>query len=314
MHLCMKIKCPRSQCSSHTSPGPNLKAIVRNGSFRRRSDSRRIRRYFCRCCGSYFSNATSRADRYQKKRRVNHVIYRLYSSGVSQRRLAKVLNLNRKTVVRKVRYLAELERTKQEIFLRTHYGSKPLSQIQFDDLETSEHTKCKPLSVTLAVDPETRKILKFKVASMPARGHLSKISRKKYGIRKDERPTQWNAFMKELIPFTTRECVWSSDENPHYPAPLKRHHPLATHTRFKGARGFTTGQGELKKLRFDPLFALNHTCAMLRANLNRLFRRTWCTTKNKQGLIDHLSIYVSYHNQVLTRSSLTATSAFKEAS
>jgi hypothetical protein len=29
---------------------------------------------------------------------------------------------------------------------------------------------------------------------------------------------------------------------------------------------------------------------MLRANLNRLFRRTWCTTKKPEGLIDHLSI------------------------
>ena len=40
-----------------------------------------------------------------------------------------------------------------------------------------------------------------------------------------------------------------------------------------------TGQGELRDKRFDPMFALNHTCAMLRANINRLFRRTWCTSK-----------------------------------
>ncbi|MBU6155196.1 MAG: hypothetical protein KGP28_12905, partial [Bdellovibrionales bacterium] len=49
-----------------------------------------------------------------------------------------------------------------------------------------------------------------------------------------------------------------------------------------------------------PIFSLNHTCAMLRANLNRLFRRTWCTTKTIQGLIDHLSIYVAFHNRRLT--------------
>jgi hypothetical protein len=39
---------------------------------------------------------------------------------------------------------------------------------------------------------------------------------------------------------------------------------------------------------------------MLRANLNRLFRRTWCVSKTLQGLIDHISIYMSYHNHVLT--------------
>ena len=56
----------------------------------------------------------------------------------------------------------------------------------------------------------------------------------------------------------------------------------------------------MKKLVFDPLFSLNHSCAMLRANLNRLFRRTWCTSKTRQGLIDHLSLYVRFHNEVLT--------------
>jgi hypothetical protein len=39
---------------------------------------------------------------------------------------------------------------------------------------------------------------------------------------------------------------------------------------------------------------------MLRANVNRLFRRTWCTTKKAQALVHHLAIYADYHNSVLT--------------
>jgi hypothetical protein len=187
-----------------------------------------------------------------------------------------------------------------EAFLNSNYKIRPLSQIQFDDLETSEHTKCKPVSVTLAVDPKTRKILKFQVSAMPAKGHLAEISRRKYGIRVDERPAHWELFMRELVPYVRPECVWTSDENPHYPRHLKRHHPEAIHIQVKGGRGCISGQGELKKLRFDPLFALNHTCAMLRANMNRLFRRTWCTSKTRRGLLDHLCLYISYHNRVLT--------------
>jgi transposase-like protein len=296
----MKILCSRPECPSHSLSSPNAGFIVRNGSFRRKSDCRRISRFFCKCCQTHFSNATLRADRYQKKRRFNFVISRFHSSGVSQRRLALLLNLNRKTVVRKIRYVAAQARLRQEIFLDAHYKDKPLSTIQFDDLETSEHTKCKPLSVALAVDPATRRILNFQVASMPAKGHIAEISRRKYGKRLDERPEKWDLLMKELIPYVTPDCTWASDENPHYPFHLKKHHPQAIHNQNKGGRGANTGQGELKRLRFDPLFSLNHTCAMLRANLNRLFRKTWCTTKTKQGLIDHLSIYVSYHNQVLT--------------
>jgi len=219
---------------------------------------------------------------------------------MTQTRLARELKVTRKTVVRKIRFLAERERKNHEEFLKATLKNRPLSEIQFDDLETSEHTKCKPLSVTLAVEPKTRKILQFAVSSMPAQGHLATISRRKYGYRIDERPEKWERFMRELQAWVTPECTWTSDENPHYPAHLKRHHPFAKHVRVKGGRGAITGQGELKKLKFDPLFSLNHTCAMLRANMSRLFRRTWNTTKNKQGLIDHLTLYVSFHNRFLT--------------
>jgi transposase-like protein len=296
----MKINCPHPHCNSSTWTDPKISRIVRNGFFFRKSDSRWIRRFFCRSCKSYFSNSTPSPLRYQKKRRINLLLKNLHASGVSQRRLARVLRLNRKTVVRKIRLLAQIDRTQQQAFLDVHYKNRPLSQVQFDDLETSEHTKCKPLSVTLAVDPKTRKILMFQVSCMPAKGHLAHISRLKYGKRVDERPHNWDLLMKQLIPYVHPQAQWSSDENPHYPFHLKRHHPQATHIRVKGGRGAITGQGELKKLRFDPLFSLNHTCAMLRANMNRLFRRTWCTTKTKQGLIDHLSLYVAYHNNVLT--------------
>jgi hypothetical protein len=215
--------------------------------------------------------------------------------------MARILRVDRKTIVKKIRLFSELDRKKQQKFLDSTYRSKPLAFVQFDDLETSEHTKCKPLSVTLAVDPNSRKILKFKVSSMPAKGHLAEISRKKYGYRVDQRPENWSQFMEELKPYVKSDAEWTSDENPQYPAHLKRHYPQAKHTRVKGGRGAITGQGELKKLKFDPLFSLNHTCAMLRANMNRLFRRTWSTTKTTRGLIDHLSMYVVYHNQVLTR-------------
>jgi hypothetical protein len=187
-------------------------------------------------------------------------------------------------------------------FVARSSGICGLKTLQFDDLETSEHSKCKPISVTLAVEPKTRKILHFQVSRMPAKGPLSVIAQKKYGYRKDERPFGWDQFFLKLkaSALIAPDARLVSDENPHYPKYVKRHFKHAKHETTPGARGCVSGQGELKRLSFDPLFSLNHTCAMLRANMNRLFRRTWCTTKTKQGLIDHLSIYVRFHNQVLT--------------
>ena len=74
---------------------------------------------------------------------------------------------------------------------------------------------------------------------------------------------------------------------------------LWEYNQFKGEKSTVSGQGELKKVAKDPLFSINHTFAMLRANVNRLIRKTWCTTKKMARLIDHLSIYVWMHNTVL---------------
>ena len=53
----------------------------------------------------------------------------------------------------------------------------------------------------------------------------------------------------------------------------------------------------MKKEDFDPLFALNQTAAMIRDNIKRLARRTWCTTKKVERLLDLLMMYAHYHNQ-----------------
>jgi hypothetical protein len=92
-----------------------------------------------------------------------------------------------------------------------------------------------------------------------------------------------------------------SDQDPLYPPLVRRNHPGAAHYRHPGGRGCISGQGELKKKGYDPLFSLNHTCAMLRANINRLFRRTWCTTKKTECLRQHLAVYMEFHNTVLLK-------------
>ncbi len=294
----MKRQCPDPECSTRNS-SPKTKGLVRKGTYFRRSDGQRISRYRCRECGKSFSSGTLFSCYRQKKRKLNHPLELLLNSGVSQRRAAILLRVNRKTVVRKFRFLAQQARSEHEQWLKT-LETRPLTSVQFDDLETSEHTKCKPLSVALAVEPKCRKILGFQVSAMPAKGHLSRVALRKYGPREDRRSEGWNTLFEKLKPVVSPTAVWLSDKNPHYPRHLHRHHPEASHRTTPGRRGCIAGQGELKKIGFDPLFSLNHTCAMLRANLNRLFRRTWCTTKTKQGLIDHLSLYVNYHNRMLT--------------
>jgi len=73
-------------------------------------------------------------------------------------------------------------------------------EVQFDDLETFEHSKCKPLSVTLAVEKSSRRILGFEVSQMAAKGRLAIIARKKYGFQRDTRARGRARLFKTLQP------------------------------------------------------------------------------------------------------------------
>ena len=301
----MKRCCPNPNCKHEPSllisrnlDDPRFKPIVRKGSFYRARDRRYITRYLCQQCGRHFSASTHSPDYKQKRPDLNPKVLELFASSMSQRRMALYLRANPKTIVRKFRMMAARARTQHEARLRELRFS-PVHELQFDDLETFEHTKLKPLSVALAVNKKTREIINFEVSRMPAKGRLAETSRRKYGKRKDARPLGWDRMFQRLRTVVNPQATIESDENPHYPRFVRKHLRSVNHIRYPGARGAITGQGELKKLKFDPLFSLNHTCAMLRANLNRLVRKTWATTKKPEGLIDHLWLYLQYHNTVL---------------
>lgn len=268
------------------------RAISRFGFYHRTSDSRSIERFRCLTCKKTYSTATGDPRFWQKKRQKNQQIFELKASGVSGRRIARLLRINRKTVARKLIFLGK--KSMEELFFQT--ASKVVSAFQFDDLETFEHSKCKPVSVTIAVEEKTRRILGFRVARMSAKGLLAKKSVKKYGPRKDERSRARRELFSELRPVVLSNATIKSDSNPYYVEDVKRYFPKALHLKVLGGRGALTGQGELKKMKFDPIFDLNHTYAMFRANVSRLIRKTWCTTKDIDRLRDHLAIYAVYHN------------------
>ena len=134
---------------------------------------------------------------------------------------------------------------------------------------------------------------------MPAKGHLARISRKKYGPRRDDRTKARDELFQDLKLLSEERALFKSDQHPGYPVSLRKHFPNCKHLAYKSRRACVVGQGELKEGRFDPLFSLNHSFAMIRANVNRLFRRSWNTTKKPEMLKLHLSMYVVYHNLVL---------------
>ena len=274
-------------------PCCRVKNGYRNGSYKRSSDGQTIRRYRCKTCNKSFSSATRSPLKWQKKRHINHTLMVILSHRCSLSGAAQILKVNPKTVAKKLSFLGEVCR-KRLAKDRAQYSG--IEQVQFDELQTIEHTKCKPLSVAVAVAKKERKILGFQVSKMPATGHLANISRKKYGKRPDERSKGMHQLFDELSRLLRPTTTFSSDECLFYNGVLRRYFPQANYTQHKGKKSCVAGQGELKKAVFDPIFTVNHTFAMMRDGISRLTRRTWNTTKKIQGLIDHLNIYVWMHN------------------
>lgn len=289
----MRASCVNIFCTHYKTN----KFVILDGFYKRRDDGQVIRRFKCKSCLKRFSHATIALEYKQKKRSKNLFLATLLSSGVSMRRCAMALKLSRTTVDRKLLFLARKARLTQEAFLESLQNQK-LQNLQFDDLITIEHTKLKPLSVPIVVDPTNRKIIGIEVASIPAFGHLAKISKKKYGKRKNDHKEKLKGLFEKIKPCIDPKVLIRSDEHKAYSEIIKSFFPECEHQQFKSRKAHIAGQGEMKVGGNDPLFYINHTCAMLRANVNRLIRRSWCTTKKPERLRDHLDIFVSFYNHL----------------
>jgi len=213
--------------------------------------------------------------------------------------MALILNTTQKTIARKLVFLGRLSKLRHQEFLKS-LSQDDLRLLQFDDLITSHHTKLKPVSVSILVTKRKRKILGCEVSQIPAFGHFAELSVKKYGKRQNEHSKQLDQLFKQIAPHLPDSGHIDSDEHRMYPEVIKKYLPKWQHHQFASIKAAVAGQGELKRKINDPLFPINHTLAMLRANLNRLFRRTWCTTKSLERLELHLWIYIGFHNKYLT--------------
>lgn len=286
----MNYGCPNLQCKNYQ----RHESIIKNGRFKRKSDSRYVQKFKCISCQKQFSKATFSLEKYQKKRRINLKVLEGLSSGLSMRRIAKNLRVDKKTIKRKVDYLALKCESKNNKFLQ----KIKVTHMQFDDLITIEHTKLKPLSITVAVDVNNRYILGAEVSKIPAFGHLAQRSRKKYGLRKSEHKKGLRVLFEKIHKSVLKEALITSDEHKFYLYFVKKYFSFAEYKQYKGEKSCIAGQGELKRVKRDPLFCINHTCAMLRANINRLMRRTWCTSKDPNMLKKHLEIFIYYYNHI----------------
>ena len=276
----------------------NNENIIKRGFYRRPSDQKKVQRYQCKSCKISFSEQTFAIDYRQQKRWFNQSCFLTLCSGVSQRRAAFIFQVVPRTIARRVKKFGDIC---EKNLINYREKRAKVNEVEFDELETFIHTKLKPVTIPIAVEKKTRKVLALSIGNIGAKGHLKQISIQKYGRRPSERISALKTMAKDLQSCTASNVRLGSDKCPLYPKLVREFFSEATHYTCKGSRGAIVGLGELKKTVFDPIFTLNHTYAMFRDNLKTLSRRTWATAKRKDRLLLLLNIYAWFHNLWLDR-------------
>ena len=154
-----KLMCPK--CFSED--------FAKKGWLKNKKENKKIRQYKCKNkkCKARFSINSIKDTKWQKKPDLNQKIMDLYCEGTTLRGISRILKISYNTVVEKWRFMASKARIKHLTTLE--FGEIVTKYIQFDQMETFEHTKEKPLGIALSIRPKTGQILSAKVCRIPIR-------------------------------------------------------------------------------------------------------------------------------------------------
>jgi hypothetical protein len=165
-------------------------------------------------------------------------------------------------------------------------GSHETSYVHFDEMQSFEHARPCALTIALAVRHKTGAILSAKVGAIPANGPLAAIGAAKYGWTANQSPAVCAAALAEVAIAARIDVSVACDKATTYPNLIVAAMPLAN---VMAAAAAPSGA-------YERMFKLNHACAMIRAKVAVMARRTWTTTKRMAKLQDKLDIYIAVHN------------------
>lgn len=282
-------RCPRDECPSNGGQSPDAFRCRKRGNYTHRATGETSQRWECLCCGRTFTRHNEAGDRWQRKSDINRTLFDLLCSGMTMRRAAKVLGVSRHTVERRAAWLSRKARAAHLAALDDPEPHGLLtSHIQFDEMVSHIHTRAKQLTIAIAVRVKNRKILSAVVRPVRTTGRLAEIGRDKYRWLAAEGPRARAECLAEAARCAkTGKVRVSCDSHPSYPSLIKAAMPHAE------IRAYSTRK---RTSRYDPLFAINHVCASIRADVACMARRSWTTTKVVAKLQERLWLYMAWNN------------------
>ncbi len=290
--------CPRDGCPSREHV-PFL--WQRKGRYRRHCDERIVQRFLCRACLRYFSTQTFRIDYRLHRPTLHFTLFDTFVSKVTQRQAARNVLCTRKTVVHRLSLLAAHSRAfHDQVLARAKTRGGLPGCFQIDELETFETSRllC-PVTMPVLIELKSYFVVDLVVAPLPARGKRRRKgtgAQAKVELREDKRRSGSRAAVRSCFQVLAQACCEegvihvSSDWKSSYGTVLKEVMPGAYH--------HARHSSKTRRDRFNPLFPINHTLAMLRDGLSRLVRRSWGVSKQREWLERHAWVWIAYRNYI----------------
>lgn len=300
--------CPYPACIYHQQPLPRF--FRRNGFYHPRCRSHPVPRFRCRACRRSFSRQTFRADYRHKKPHLNAPFLHLMVSCVGLRQAARCLHVARRTVEHRFRWLAAHADRYHQNRLRAVTLPGPF---QLDEMESFESNRYQMVTVPVLIHRHTFFLVATAVGPLRRKGRLTqhqRLQRAEHESLHGRRPSQSLAavrcVLRALHPLTppASPVVLDSDHKPLY-GRLGR-------DLFGDRFLWRTHSASARRDRTNPLFPINHTNARLRHFLARLRRRSWCVSKRREALQEHLNIaalWVNYCRGITNRTGRTPAQA-----
>lgn len=291
--------CPLPDCPSQLPNVPFKYADA--GTYLRSVDGRSVRRFRCCICGKRFSEQTFRGDYRHKKPHLNEALYQLLVGKMTQRQSARTLGCNRKAVDRRIPLLGMIARAVHERLAPDRSDAAFLhGGFVLDELETyAESRRNNPLTAPAVVHHNSFFVVHTEVGPLPRRG----------GKGRDEAPPEPLSPAEEAVRNAGSKvavaacCAALADLAPEsgtvfVATDMKTTYPDLLREAFGARLVHDVTHSKEVRDRWNPLFAANHTFAMLRDGVSRLVRETWAASKLAARLRHHLWVWVSYRNYV----------------
>lgn len=254
------------------------RGIRKKGTMKTKRGS--AQRYQCKACLKTFTDRTGSLNYRKRKQELRKKISQMYCERMSLRGISRTLGISINTVTKYFRESADRASIKNK--KRIAQGGLVTRFMQFDQLETYEHTKRRPVGIQVSIRHKTGEIISAKAGFIPIRAlTVSKAYSEKWNKRASKSSHVFEMLWESRKALDETGALVSCDRDNKQVYLLKQ---LYT------APQLTLSPSSAENKRIDRVFR------RMRQDISRLGRKTLSTTKRLKNLQRHLDLYTDYAN------------------